>query len=102
MASPDVRVVACVDPAVERAQALAARAGAPLALAAHGELAGRIDLALVAVPNAFHETVTVDLLRAGIHVLVEKPMARSAAECDRMLAAAAESGAVLAVGHDFR
>ena len=61
-----------------------------------------MDLAVVAVPNAFHATVAVDLLDAGVHVLVEKPMARSVPECDEMLAAAERSGAVLAVGHDFR
>src|SRR4051794_1108296 len=89
MASPDVEPVAFVDPAVARARLLAERAGAPFALSSHRELPGKIDFALVAVPNAFHEPVTVDLLAAGIHVLVEKPMARTTAECDRMLAAAA-------------
>lgn len=102
LASPDVAVMALVDTAIERARALATRAGAPLALSDYAELPGNIDLALVAVPNAFHEQATVDLLRAGVHVLVEKPMARTSAECDRMLLAAAETGAVLAVGHDFR
>ena len=102
VASPDVEPVAFVDAALERARALAARAGAPFALSNHRELPGKIDLALVAVPNAFHERVTVDLLAAGIHVLVEKPMARTTAECDRMIASAAASGRLLAVGHDFR
>jgi predicted dehydrogenase len=102
VASPDVEPVAFVDPSVERARALAARAGAPFALSSHRDLPGKIDFALVAVPNAFHERVTVDLLAAGVHVLVEKPMARTTAECDRMLASASATGAVLAVGHDFR
>jgi predicted dehydrogenase len=100
LASPDVQLAAFVDPTLERARALAARAGAPLALASHEELPGRVDAAIVAVPNAFHESVAVPLLQAGVHVLVEKPMARTVAECDRMLAAAV--GTVLAVGHDFR
>ena len=102
LASKDVYVAAMVDTAIERARALAAQAGAPLALSNFAELAGSVDLALVAVPNAFHEQVVVNLLNAGVHVLVEKPMARTTAECDRMLLAAAETGAVLAVGHDFR
>jgi predicted dehydrogenase len=102
LASRDVAVVACVDPAQERAQAVASRVGAPDAFSDHRDLAGKVDLAVVAVPNAYHAEVAVDLLQAGLHVLVEKPMARSVAECDQMLAAASASGAVLAVGHDFR
>jgi predicted dehydrogenase len=103
-ASPDVEVVAYADPAVSRARALAKGRGDGTALAvpSHLDLLGKIDLAVVAVPNAFHEQVAVDLLQAGVHTLVEKPMARSAAECDRMIAAAGTAGAVLAVGHDFR
>lgn len=102
-ATTDVAVVAFADLVVERARALATRVGAPLAAAHHDAFPGHVDLALVATPNASHESVTVDLLRAGVHVLVEKPMARTTAECDRMLAAAAASaGVVLAVGHDFR
>jgi predicted dehydrogenase len=46
--------------------------------------------------------VAVPLLEGGVHVLVEKPMARTTGECDRMRAAAERGGAVLAVGHDFR
>lgn len=101
LATSEVRAVAFADPAVERARALAARAGGAEALSSHRELPGRVDLALVAAPNAVHEAVAVDLLRSGVHVLVEKPMARTVAECDRMLAAAGP-GVVLAVGHDFR
>jgi predicted dehydrogenase len=101
-ASPEVELVGFADTSPARAAALAARAGVGRTVADHRELIGAIDAALVAVPNAWHEPVADDLLRAGIHVLVEKPMARTTAECDRMLAAAAGSGAVLAVGHDFR
>ena len=102
LASADVAVVALVDPIVDRARAIAVRAGAPLVLSSHLELPGKVDLAIVAAPNAYHEPVAVDLLNAGVHVLVEKPMARTAAECDRVLTAAAQTNTLLAVGHDFR
>jgi predicted dehydrogenase len=102
LASPDVEVTVLVDPAVERARLLAARAGTSAVLANHQELPRGINLAVVAVPNAYHEPVASELLRRGIHVLVEKPMARSVAECDAMLSAAASKGALLAIGHDFR
>jgi predicted dehydrogenase len=101
-ASPDVELAGFADSTPARAAALAGRAGVNRAVADHRELIGAVDAALVAVPNAWHEPIAGDLLRAGVHVLVEKPMARTTAECDRMLAAAAERGAVLAVGHDFR
>jgi predicted dehydrogenase len=101
-ASPDIELVAFADTSPARAASVAARAGTGRAAADHRELIGAIDVALVAVPNAWHEPIASDLLRAGIHVLVEKPMARTTAECDRMLAAASEGDTVLAVGHDFR
>jgi predicted dehydrogenase len=100
--SNDVSLVACADPAIERARALAARVPGARAVADHRELHGSIDLAIVATTNAAHEPVALDLLGAGVHVLVEKPMARTADACRRMCAAAESSGAVLAVGHDFR
>jgi predicted dehydrogenase len=102
LACSAVNLVAMVDTSIERAQLLAARVGAPLVLSEYASLPGKIDLAIVAVPNALHEKVAVSLLQAGVHVLVEKPMARTSIECDRMLVAAAHSRAVLAIGHDFR
>ncbi|MGE5233457.1 MAG: Gfo/Idh/MocA family protein [Acidobacteriota bacterium] len=64
------------------------------------ELASRIDAAVVAVPTVAHAEVGCALLRRGVHALVEKPIAPSLAEADRLIAAAAEGGhRVLAVGH---
>jgi predicted dehydrogenase len=102
LASPDVQIAGCADVTLSRARAIAQSCGTDLAVSSHLDLLGLIDLAVIAVPNAFHEQVAVDLLRSGVHALVEKPMARSAAECDSMIAAASRAGAVLAVGHDFR
>lgn len=60
-------------------------------------LAGEIEAAVVAVPTVDHAEVGCRLLRDGIHVLVEKPMASSLEEADRLLDAAGDR--VIAVGH---
>lgn len=61
-----------------------------------------VDAAIVATPNALHASQTVALLRHGKHVLVEKPMATTVAECDAMIEASSTSGAALMVAHCWR
>ena len=61
------------------------------------DLVGRCDAALVALPNYLHAPACIPLLEQGCHVLVEKPMAASVEDCDRLIAAARGSGAVLSV-----
>jgi predicted dehydrogenase len=63
------------------------------------ELIGRIDAASVAVPTEAHCEIACGLLEAGIHVLVEKPIARTLDEADQMIRAAEKSNALLQVGH---
>ncbi|MGH9868393.1 MAG: Gfo/Idh/MocA family oxidoreductase [Candidatus Polarisedimenticolia bacterium] len=91
--------VADTDPA--RAREVAARHGCeawpdPLALL------GRVDALSVAVPTVAHLAVAEPFLREGVAVLVEKPMASTLAEADRLIEAAGRSGALLAVGHTER
>jgi predicted dehydrogenase len=62
-------------------------------------LIGRVDAVSLAVPTESHCEIACGLLEAGIHVLVEKPIARTLAETDEMIAAASKSGALLQVGH---
>lgn len=62
-------------------------------------LLGRVDAVSLAVPTESHCEIACGLLEAGVHVLVEKPIARTLAEADEMIAAAAKSGALLQVGH---
>jgi predicted dehydrogenase len=61
------------------------------------DLAGQIDAAVVAAPTMAHADIGCFLLQRGIHVLVEKPIASSLAEADRLLEA--QGDRVLAVGH---
>jgi predicted dehydrogenase len=56
-----------------------------------------VDAVIVATPPSSHMEHSVAAARAGKHVLVEKPMGRSLAECDAMVGAAREAGVVLAV-----
>jgi predicted dehydrogenase len=101
-ASPEVELVALVDPDRDRANELATRYQAHHVLPDHDQLPGLVDCAIVATPNSLHAPIASSLAGAGVHVLIEKPLATTTAECDAVAAAAEAGGAVAAVGHDFR
>ena len=63
------------------------------------DLIGRVDAVSLATPTESHADIACGLLENAVHVLVEKPIARTLDEADQMIAAAATSGAVLQVGH---
>ena len=63
---------------------------------------GAVDAISITLPTFVHPDTTIKALKAGVHVLCEKPMALNPAECDRMIAAAEETGKVLQVGHCIR
>jgi len=95
---PGAELIGIVDTNAERAEQVAAEFNT-VALPGLKSLAGQVDAASVAVPTAQHAKIGCALLRQGIDVLVEKPMATSIAEADELIAAAAESKRVLQVGH---
>ena len=64
--------------------------------------AGKVDALVIGTPNFLHARQAISALKAGIHVLVEKPMAMNAREAERMLEASEQSGAVLMVAHCWR
>jgi predicted dehydrogenase len=59
---------------------------------------GKVDVVSIATPTETHCDIACAFLDAGVHVLVEKPIALTLDEADRMIAAAAKSGAKLMVG----
>jgi len=94
----DRELFALVDTDEERVRRLADEYGVQHALTDHRDLFDLdLDGAVVATPTNLHAPMTIDLLRAGLHVLLEKPIARSLEECDAMIAVAEEMGRVLAV-----
>jgi len=100
-AMPGVDLVAVVDTNRARAGEIAS-ANHTTPLGDARELAGKVDAVTIAVPTEIHRDIALPFLSAGVAVLVEKPMARSLAEADDMIAAAAKAGATLAVGHTER
>lgn len=92
------RIVATADLYLEKAQQLAGRSGPSVtAYADYRQLLEREDIALVSVctPPFAHAEAAVAAAQAGKHVLVEKPLAASLAECDAIIAAAERSQIVL-------
>jgi predicted dehydrogenase len=104
LAFPGAELVAVANHREETAKAFADRHGIARVTTDWEHLATDegIDAAIVATPNALHASQSVALLRNGKHVLVEKPMAVTVAECDRMIEAARGSGAHLMVAHCWR
>src|SRR5512143_3145416 len=89
---PGAELVAVVDTNKSRAEEVAA-ANRTAALTDARDLAGKVDAVTIAVPTEIHHDVAQPFLSAGVSVLVEKPMARTLAEADRLIASAATAGA---------
>lgn len=103
LASPCAELTALVDPAPERAHALAARVGASTKIASSlDEILAEIDAAIIATPNHTHAALAVQCLERGVATLIEKPLAVSVADGERICEAAERSGACLAVGYVTR
>lgn len=100
----DAAVVAAADPrpaAADRARALFG--DDVVFLDSYRDLpAQNLDAAIVTVPDDGHADVAEFLLRAGIAVYLEKPLATTVPDADRILTAARESGSKLYVGHNMR
>jgi len=98
-----VELVAFVDPVIERAEEFAAQYGAK-AFKDYKEMLAEIkpDAVSVCTPNYLHAEMTIVAAEAGVHVLVEKPMATTDEEAEKMIAAAKANNIKLMVGHNQR
>ncbi|MBN1401878.1 MAG: Gfo/Idh/MocA family oxidoreductase [Anaerolineae bacterium] len=96
------RVVATVDLDEARAHAAAQMLGAEMATSEYRRILDRIDAAVVALPHHLHHPVGLDLLEAGVHVLMEKPLAISEAQCLDLIRAAEVRNLTLMVAYIMR
>jgi 2-alkyl-3-oxoalkanoate reductase len=102
-AIPGVNLAAVVDPDVDKAEALAQEFSIPSVAKALDDLSSdALDVVHVLTPPMLHAPLAIDAMRRGAHVLVEKPMAETVEECDRMIATARETGRILSVNHSYR
>ncbi|HJS52397.1 MAG TPA: Gfo/Idh/MocA family oxidoreductase [Pyrinomonadaceae bacterium] len=93
-----VEFIGACDSNTETATRIAAENGCAQFTDWH-ELAGKVDVVSIATPSETHCEIACAFLEKDVHVLVEKPIATSLEDADRIIAAAKASDAVLMVGH---
>lgn len=90
----DLKVLVDVD--LAQAHKVAAETGITDVRSSFDGVEDEVEAVIIALPHHLHEPIAVQALDRGLHVLIEKPLATSSAECRTMTAAAARSGKVLA------
>jgi len=98
---PDVAVTVVDADERRMAEAVAYYPSIDTATTSLEDVLDRVDAVLVATPPGSHYEVAVQALRAGKHVLVEKPLATSVRDAEALVAEAAGNGVGLTVGHTF-
>ncbi len=93
---PGVELVAVADPGGD---VHGAASGRPVHEDIHQLIAAGIDYCMVAVPTAYHEEVGLALAEAGVHAIIEKPLAPDTPSAEKLANAFATRGLVGAVGH---
>jgi predicted dehydrogenase len=86
----------------ETARLTAEKFGVPHAFVDYQDMLGIVDAVVICTPNRYHAGISVAALKAGKHVLCEKPMAMTAEECEEMIKASKESGKQLAIAYHYR
>ncbi len=94
----DVDLVGVADTSHERAIEIAAECGTE-GFTDYRPLLEKVDVLSIAVPTQFHFEVAQDCLRAGRHILLEKPITQTIAEADELIKLARERKLVFQVGH---
>ncbi|NLG27933.1 MAG: Gfo/Idh/MocA family oxidoreductase, partial [Chloroflexi bacterium] len=101
---PDVELVALCDTNKERVQQVASEHSIPETYTDYRRMLRKVkpDLAVVCTPNALHARMTIDALKAGAHVLCEKPMALTYRDAMNMVDTSQKENRSLTVGFCLR
>ncbi len=101
---PAVTLAAIADTSVQRARDAADLYNVPVVTANYEEIIARddIDVISIALPNYLHATVALAALKAGKHVMIDKPMATNARDAAKLVAEAKKRRVLLMVGQNNR
>jgi len=103
-AHPAVTLAAVADTSLQRAQDAADLHGVPFVTSDYREVVTRpeIDIVSIALPNYLHAPVGLAALKAGKHVMIDKPMATNARDAERLVIEAKKRGVLLMIGQNNR
>jgi len=97
-AAPNTTIVHAMDLDIRLAKRLAAVYDAPYTTSFEEVLANTdVETVFLAVPHHLHAPMAIEAMKAGKHVIVEKPMANNVADCEKMIEVARETGKILSV-----
>lgn len=103
LSMPDkVELVAVHDVNQEQALEMVETFGIPFVFDHYENLLAEVDAVTICTPNKFHADLAIKALENGVHVLCEKPMAITAAECAAMIDASRKANKLLSVAYHYR
>ncbi len=97
-ASPDCELLAIVDNDLEVARQIAQKHGV-LAYSNYYDILSQVDAVSLVVPTSLHYKIAREILKAGIHCLVEKPITETVEEASELILIANQNRLILQVGH---
>jgi predicted dehydrogenase len=103
LALPETELAALIDLVPERAKAIAEEYGVrPVIASRFEDVADRLDAVIITTPNNTHAPLARSALEAGLHVLIEKPLATTVRDAEAIVEASSRTGRCLAVGYTTR
>jgi len=94
----DVRLVAVCDPDSEAAERAASEYGCE-GVSDYKDVLKDVDALSIVTPTSMHFDISLECIRAGKHLLIEKPITTTVAEADELIKEATRSGSIIQVGH---
>lgn len=96
--SGNVRLVAVVDQSKGRAEEIAAKYGCK-AYQDHKDILGSVDAVSIVTPTTLHYEIALDCIRAGKHLMLEKPITTTIEEADELISESEKAGVIVQAGH---